>query len=406
MRTALANMGQLVTLTQAGELSVLQSAFLVIEDGLVAEIGEGKPSADVQETLDLGGAIVLPGFIDAHTHLIFGGNRVDDLDRRSEGRTYQEIAALGGGIMHTVRETRNCSEDQLFEIGLKHLTWCLRNGTTTLEAKSGYGLDLQTELHLLLALHRVDATYRQSINEDSGLRVHPTFLGLHAVPKEAESREAYVAEMVGDVLTVVHNAGLATSVDAFIETGYFTADDAAHLAARAQELGLNLHLHVDQLTQSGGAALAAQLHARTADHLEQTDSEGIQALKASGTIPVILPASVFGLGLSKYPDARGMLDCGLPVVLATDFNPGSSPTPSIPFVMSLAVRYLRMTPTECLRAVTVNAARALNLRDRGRLEPGQKADFSVWALSDWREVMTWIDGPRPSQVWANGVRVH
>lgn len=403
MRTALVNIGQLVTCGSEG-VEVVNDGALVFEEGRIVEVLADGQRPEANETLDVEGAVVLPGFIDAHTHLVFGGNRVDDLQRRSEGRTYQEIASLGGGIMDTVRKTRVLSEEDLYETGLKHLSWCLRNGTTTLEAKSGYGLDVQTELHILLALHRIDSTYRESIGEASGYRVFPTFLGLHALP-QGSSREDYVTEMVDEVLTIVHNAGLATSVDAFVETGYFSPDDARRLAARAKELGMGVRLHVDQLSNGGGASLAAELAAMTADHLEQTDGAGIEALSRSKTIPVLLPASVFGLGLSKYPDARRMLDAGLKVVLATDFNPGSSPTPSLPFVMALAVRHMRMTPDECLAAVTVNAGLSLHLDDRGRLAPGQKADFSVWPLTDWREVMCWIDGPRPSQVWANGVRV-
>jgi len=383
-----------------GKVRVEQDATLTFESGVVCD----GPNAE--ETIDAQGGVVLPGFIDSHTHLVFAGNRANELEMRANGKTYQEIAANGGGIMSTVKETRAATEQELLELGLKHLTWCLRNGTTTIEAKSGYGLDLETEVHILLALHHVDAAFCESIQDTAGSRVIPTFLGLHALAPEFVNRQKYVDYIVEEVLKVVAGAKLAQYVDAFIETGYFTPEDATKLATKAKELGLGVRLHVDQLSDGGGAKLAATLGATTADHLEQTSQAGIQALADAGVIPVLLPASVFGLGLTKYPDARAMIDVGLPVVLATDFNPGSSPTPSIPFVMALATRYMKMTPAECLAAVTVNAANSLGLTDRGQLVAGQKADFSVWPLKDWCEVMQWIDGPRPSQVWANGVRVN
>lgn len=406
MTTVIKNIGQLVTCSHSDEpmppVDVLTNTTLTVVDDRIEAIGDVSLHAD--EVVDAQGAIVLPGFIDSHTHLVFAGNRCNELSLKARGLTYQQIAAAGGGILSTVQATQASTEEQLLELGLKHLSWCLRNGTTTLESKSGYGLDLETELHILLALHRVDATFRQSIGDDPHPRIHSTFLGLHAVPPDAPSKDDHVRFMIDEVLPLVHNAGLASSVDAFVEEGYFSHDDARRLASKAQELAMGLHLHVDQLSDNGGAKLAADLGAMTADHLEQASAEGIAALKNSETIPVLLPASVVGLGLDRYPDARAMISAGLPVALATDFNPGSSPTPSIPFVMALASRHMKMTPDECIAAVTVNGARALDLNDRGRLATGQKADFSVWNGEDWRECLYWIDGPRPSQVWVNGRR--
>ena len=406
MTTAIVNIGQLATCPPSGAsldalVEVRHNVTLLIKDGLVASItDDDSPKAD--QVVDASGGAVIPGFIDAHTHLVFGGTRVNELAWKAKGDSYQDIAKKGGGILSTVSRTRSLAEDALFESGLNHLAWCLRNGTTTLEAKSGYGLDLQTELHILLAIHQIDSAYSQSVGETFGARVVPTFLGLHAVPPEANTKSEYVDLMVDEVLPLIARAGLATSVDAFIETGYFEEADAIRLATKGREFGLGLKLHVDQLSDQGGAVLAAKLGAKTADHLEHTGHEGIAALKKAGTIPVLLPASVFGLGLNHYPDARAMLETGLPVVLATDFNPGSSPTPSIPFVMALATRHMKMSPEECLAAVTVNAAKALDIADRGTLHPGKKADFTIWPFSDWREVAYWIDGPRPSQVWVNG----
>ncbi|MBS1724567.1 MAG: imidazolonepropionase [Armatimonadetes bacterium] len=406
MRTAVVNVRQLVT-PEKDRIRVIEDATLEFDGNLVTFVGTaGDATGDVDHTVDAEGGVVLPGFVDCHTHLVFAGSRANELEWRSQGKSYQEIAALGGGIKGTVARTRAATEEELFEEGLRHLTWCVRNGTTTLEAKSGYGLDLQTELHILLALDRINVAFGKVSDHAPVRRVFPTFLGLHALPTEYDGDKAgYVAHMVDEVLPVLAKAGLAVAVDAFIEQGYFDAVDARKLKEKATELDMKLRLHVDQLTDGGGAQLAAELGAQSADHLEHTSKEGIAALTGSSTVPVLLPGSVFGLGLSKYPDARAMLGAGLPVALATDFNPGSSPTPSIPFVMALAVRYLRMTPDECLQAVTVNAAKSLGLADRGRLGAGQLADFSIWPVQDWREVMGWIDGPRPSSVWVGGTQV-
>jgi imidazolonepropionase len=406
MTTALVNIGQMVTVRPGSvwEVDVQADTSLTIRHGRIVASGAGPEGAD--RVVDAEGGVVLPGFIDAHTHLVFGGNRCHELAWKCEGKGYQEIAALGGGIQCTVRDTRAASEESLLMTGIEHLTWSLRRGTTTWESKSGYGLDLENELKLLFTIHRLERTLMDATEDRVTRRVFPTFLGLHAVgPEHTGNKSAYVDLMLEEVLPMVARAELATSVDAFVESGYFDHDDARRLATKAHEHGLALRLHVDQLTDNGGAALAAELGAVSADHLEQTGPRGIQALAKSGTVPVLLPGSVLGLGSNKYPDARSMIDHGLPVVLATDFNPGSSPTPSLPFVTALAVRQMRMTPEECLAAVTTNAARSLGLEDRGRLVEGQLADLSVWPIVDWREVMTWFDGPTPSSVWLSGVQV-
>lgn len=406
MRTCISNIGQLVTGTPGRKVEVCRDASLVFENSLIVYAGSSNEFDNPAENIvDANGGVVLPGFVDAHTHLIFGGNRSRELALRARGASYADIKSQGGGILSTVRNTRELSPEEMLERGMLHLTWCLRGGTTTIEAKSGYGLDRSTELDILLAYHQLDQMLATATSSPDFQRIFPTFLGLHAVPEESNSAQEYVEIVTKEILPVIANTGLAKYVDAFVEPGYFEAIHARELAKRAHEFGLELRLHVDQLSNSGGAQLAAELGAVTADHLEMADAQGIAALRDSNTMPVLLPASVFGLGLSRYPAARDMIDAGLPVILATDFNPGSSPTPSIPFVMALACRYMGMTPEECLVATTINATRSLGLSDRGQLKPGMLADFSIWQLHDWQEVMQWIDGPRPVSVWASGTKV-
>ncbi|MBS1714062.1 MAG: imidazolonepropionase [Armatimonadetes bacterium] len=408
MRTKILNIGQLVTMagpegprrgSEMGRIEVVEGAGIVIDGGTVAHVG---PTSEVEghmadETVDAERGVVLPGFVDAHTHIVFAGQRAPEFEMRTQGKSYQEIAAGGGGIRNTVRATWAATESDLAKLTARRLDEALSLGTTTLEAKSGYGLTDEAERKILRVVRDADG--------HKGMTLVPTFLGLHATPPNAEAdHDAYVRHMIEDVLPSVATEGLARYADAFIEDGYFTHDDARLLAAKCRELGLGVRLHVDQLTDGGGARLAAESGAVTADHLEQTGPEGFKALAGSGTFPVLLPASVLGLGLVRYPDARGMIGAGLPVVLATDFNPGSSPTLSIPLVMSLACRLMKMTPAEALTAVTVNAAASLGLTDRGRLVPGQRADLSLWRLRDWREVAYWMDGPRPCALWTSGQR--
>lgn len=354
------------------------------------------PSNFAGEKSDLGGRLVLPGFVDAHTHLVFGGSRAHEFERRCGGATYEEIAAAGGGIRSTVAHTRACDSDALFNSGRRNAEWMLAGGTTTAEAKSGYGLSESDEIAILKAIRRV--------GEETPLRTVGTFLGLHAVPPEFHGDKAgYVAHVCDDLVPLIASKGLARYVDAFVEEGYFTPEDARRLASAARSHGLGLRLHVDQLTNSGGAALAAELGAVTADHMEQTDATGIAAMAAAGVMPVLLPASVFALGKKKYPDARAMIAAGLPVVLATDFNPGSSPTPSMPFVMSLGCIQMAMTAAEAIVASTINPAYSLGLgSELGSLEAGKRADFVVFDLEDPKELPYWIAAPIVHAVYVGG----
>ncbi len=370
------------------DLALRDGVDVRIVEGRIAEIGTGL-SGDGE---DCGGRLLTPGLIDAHTHLIFGGCRAGEFVQRCQGATYEQIAAAGGGIRSTLRQTSECND--LVAIGRKHLDWMLANGTTTLEAKSGYAMTSVGEIAILEAY--------AELSQQGPQRIVPTLLGLHAVPSGID-RAAWVEEVCDNLIPEMARRGLAKYVDAFVEQGYFTPDDARLLASAAGQAGLRMRLHVDQLTSGGGAELAASLGAATADHLEQTGAAGIAALAESNTMPVLLPASVYALRKSKYPDARAMIDAGLPVVLATDFNPGSSPTPSLPFVMNLACVMMGMSPAEALSACTINAAASLGLESEiGSIEVGKYADLVLWDADDPAQIAYWIGAPLVRRVWIEG----
>jgi imidazolonepropionase len=351
------------------------------------------------EIIDAGGRVVMPGFVDAHTHPVFAGMRSGEFEERASGSTYQEIAARGGGIQSTVRPTRAATLDELVRAGKRYADWFLRTGTTTVEAKSGYGLTLEDELKILRAIER--------LNRETPLRYVPTFLGAHDIPMEYKSRrEQYVSLIVEEMLPRVVQEKLAEYCDVFCEEKVFTNDESWKILSAARCHGLGLRLHADQLSLAGGAKLAAELGAMTADHLEHTDAAGIQALKSAGVQPVLLPGSVYGLGSSRYPAARDMIDAGLAVVLATDFNPGSSPTPSMPMILSLASTHMRMTPAESVTASTINAAHTLNRGDQiGSLEIDKIADFVIHDCADYRELAYFFGIEHPWKVYAAGCQV-
>jgi imidazolonepropionase len=406
---AIVGIGELVTMQGPAprmggameDLRIVRDGAILVEQGRIvyagAESGIGGVRPEAAEVFDAGGRVVTPGLVDAHTHAVFASGRSNEFEMRVRGATYQQIAEAGGGIRSSVRQVREAGEEALLEQARRHARWMLASGTTTAEVKSGYGLDLENELKMLRVVRR--------LGEEGGLRAVPTFLGAHAVP-EGRQREEYLDEVVEVMLPRVAGQGLARYCDAFVERGYFGPDDARRLFLKARQLGLGVRIHVDQLTDGGGAALAAELGADTADHLEQTGSEGIEHLRRAGVTPVLLPGSVYALGLRRYPDARAMIEAGLPVVLATDFNPGSSPTPSLPMAMSLACTQMRMTPGEAISACTVNAAHSLGLADRiGSIEAGKEADLVLWDLDDHREIPYFFGISAAAQVWRGGIRV-
>jgi imidazolonepropionase len=366
------------------ELAVITDGALLVRDGLIAAAGraneiEKMASHDAQR-IDAQGCVVMPGFVDAHTHPVFAGTREDEYEMRAAGATYQEIAARGGGIRSTVRRTRAASEEELFGMALPRLQRMIKHGTTTIEAKSGYGLTVEDELKILRVIRR--------LNDETPLDVVPTFLGAHEIPDEYRAkREDYIRLVTDEMMPRVAEGNLARYADIFCESHVFSVDESRRVLERAKELGLGLRFHADQLTASGGALLAAELRAATADHLEWIGEEGIEALRRAGVMAVLLPGAVFNLGLTRYPPARKMIESGLGVALATDFNPGSSPTPSMQMILSIACAQMRMTPSEAMTAATINAAYSLNLGSRvGSLEAGKQADAVVMDCVDYRQI--------------------
>jgi imidazolonepropionase len=352
--------------------------------------GDGYP-LDRFGRLDARGGAVTPGLVDAHTHLLFAGSREGELELRQRGAGYLDILAAGGGILSTVAATRAASEEALAAHGRRWLDEMLGHGVTTVEAKSGYGLDLATELRLLDVAHRLGA--------EGPIDVVPTWLGAHAVPPEFRGRpdgtEAFVRHLLDEQLPGVAAQGLAVAADVFCEQGVFTADQSRRILTAAAGYGLRTRLHADELAPSGGAELAAEIRATSADHLATPSEAGIAALAAAAAdgrpvVATLLPATTWFLMKDHHAPARTFIERGVPVAIGTDFNPGTSPTPSLPLAMTAACLNLRMTPDEVLAAVTINAALALGLADDiGSLEGGKQADLVVWAVPTSRQIPYW-----------------
>ena len=364
-----------------GEVDVVENGFVLCEDGRITDVGAMRdlpPLADPVEELDGRGLCAVPGLVDCHTHACFAGDRVDEFSLRAGGATYEELHAAGGGILSTVRATRAAGEEGLRAALERHQGWMLQAGTTTFEAKSGYGLDRETELAQLRAIRGAGGV--------------PTWLGAHAIPPEFEDEgaDAYVEFLLREVLPDA--ADLAEAADVFLERGAFDVAQARRYLTACRDAGLELRLHGDQFTESGAVGLAIELEARSIDHLEATGANGVAALAASDVVAVLLPASALFLG-RPMPPGRALADAGAALALATDFNPGSAFCESLPLVCALACTQLRLSPGEALSACTVNAAHVLARADRkGRLARGYDADVVLLAADDWRYLAYHLGG--------------
>jgi imidazolonepropionase len=393
----LTNCSQLLTLRGAapkrgralGDVGMIRDGALLVRDGRVAAVGprrriERLPESRRARKLDLRGCVVLPGFVDSHTHLIHPCSRAAEYEQRISGATYEEIARAGGGILNSVRKLRAAPTGTLKSRALRDLAQFAAHGTTTAEAKSGYGLDWASERKILALLRELDG--------EQPLDIVPTFLGAHVVPAEFRNRtektaEAYVDLICREWLPRVAAENLAEFCDVFCDRGAFTVTQSRKILTAAQTCGLGLRLHAEQLARTGAARLAIEMHAASADHLEKLSAGDIRALAKSEVTCTMLPGCCFHLGLRRYGEARQLVDAGAIVGLATDFNPGTSPTLSMPMILSLACTQMRMTPAEAIAAGTINAAYSLCRHDRiGTLEVGKFADLAVFDVADYREI--------------------
>ena len=388
---------------QGGDLGMIERAALVAADDTIAWVGPMAsipPEVKCGEQYDCAGALILPGFIDCHTHLVFAGNRAGEFAMRLDGASYEDIARAGGGIFSTVRMTREADEAELFRQAEPRVLAMMSEGVTTIEIKSGYGLDIETELKMLRVARR--------LGECHALSVSTTFLGAHAVPPEYAGRaDAYVDWLCETMLPAVAASGLADAVDAFCEHIGFTPAQTRRIFAAARRHHLPVKVHAEQLSNQQGAMLAAEFGAWSADHLEYLDDAGVGAMAASGTVAVLLPGAYYFLREPQLPPIAALRAHQVPIAVASDLNPGTSPIVSLLACMHMASTMFRLTPVEVLRGVTVNAARALGLQgSRGTLAAGMRADFCVWELAAPAELCYWMGSIKPARVIVGGTSRH
>ncbi|MFH2004189.1 MAG: imidazolonepropionase [Bacteroidota bacterium] len=397
MNLILTNIKQLVTIsskfntpnrerTRIGaamrNLGIIEDAALIIQDGYISWYGKmiEMQIADIDKNIDefdCSGKVVMPGFVDSHTHLVFGGSREEEFSMRSAGATYQEIAEKGGGILNSVRNTRKASKKDLKKPARKYLNAMLRQGTTTVEIKSGYGLDMDTEIKMLEAI--------KELQEEEIIRIVPTFIGAHAIPPEYKNQpDEYVKLVCERMIPYIGQRKLADFCDVFCEKGYFTVEDSEKILNKGKEFGLLPKIHADELNPFGGAELAGRIGALSADHLEHISDEGIEALKQAGVVAVLLPGVSFFLN-HQYAPARKIIDNGVPVAIASDFNPGSCMSYSMQLMMTIACTHMRMSPEEVITASTINAAAALNLSDEiGSIDVGKRGDVIILDIPNYK----------------------
>jgi imidazolonepropionase len=366
-----------VTMTGDAPYGLVEDAAIAIADGTIRWVGrrEDLPAKYAgTDRSEMGGRLVTPGLIDCHTHLVHGGDRAVEFEMRLNGASYEEVARAGGGIVSTVKATRAANEDALLQDALRRADTLIAEGVTTLEIKSGYGLDIETELRMLRVARAVEAA--------RPVRVKTSFLGAHAVPADYRDRaDAYIDDVCILALRAAHAEGLVDAVDGFCEGIAFSPAQIARVFDVAKELGLPVKLHAEQLSNLGGAAMAAGYGALSADHIEYLDEPGVAAMAKAGTVAVLLPGAFYTLRETQMPPVQTLRDHDVPIALATDANPGSSPLTSLLLAMNMGCTLFRLTPEETLRGVTVNAARALGLSDVGTLAPGQRAELAVWDVA-------------------------
>lgn len=394
---------RLATMTPGGvPYGAIEDGALAARDGSIAWVGPRAELPDVPERLaarviDAGGRWITPGLIDPHTHLIFGGDRVGDFERRAAGQSYVAAASGGSGIAHTVAMTRADEEDTLYRNAARRLRTMIASGTTTVEIKSGYGLDVETELRLLRVARR--------LGRDLGITVRATYLGAHVVPPEyAERRGAYLDLVCDEMLPRVAREGLADAVDVFCDTIAFSPAETARVLDAAQRVGLPVKLHADQIADTGATALAARYHALSADHVEHASDDGIAALAAAGTVAVLLPGAYYYLRETRKPPVAALRAHGVAMALATDCNPGTSPILTLPTVLNMACVLFGLAPEESVAGATRYAARALGLADRGELRTGARCDLALWDIDSPAELCYWLGGSRCAGIAVNGTR--
>ncbi len=379
---------------------MVEHGVIACHEGRIVYAGEAAdaPSFDAKQVIDCDGRWITPGLIDCHTHLVYGGDRAHEFEQRLAGASYETIARAGGGIVSTVRATRHASEDELVASAMPRLRTLMNEGVTTIEIKSGYGLKLEAERRQLRAARRLGA--------ECPVNVRTTFLGAHALPPEANGDKArYIETLCRDMLPAIAAEGLADAVDAFCETIAFSPEEVARVFSAAQALGLPLHLHADQLSDLGGAALAARFGALSADHLEYASENGVAAMAAAKTVAVLLPGAFYFIRERQLPPVEAFRRHGVPIALATDSNPGSSPLTSLLLAMNMGATLFRLTVDECIAGVTREAARALGMSSEiGSLDSGKWCDLAVWDIERPAELVYRMGfNPLHARVWRGGV---
>ncbi len=365
----------LATMAEDNGYGAIKNSAIAVKDGTIAWIGrqEDVPENAAKTTHDAAGQWITPGLIDCHTHLIWGGSRAKEFEMRLNGATYEEISRAGGGIVSTVKATREASEDELFNAALPRLKNLMREGVTGVEIKSGYGLDTDNEAKMLRVATR--------LRDETGMRVQRTFLGAHALPPEYKDKpDEYIDLVCDEMMPAIHSEELIDAVDGFCEGIGFTAAQTERVFKKAQELSLPVKLHAEQLSNQGGTALTAKYNGLSADHLEYLDEDGVKAMADSGTIAVLLPGAFYFLRETQVPPIDLLRKHKVPIAIATDLNPGSSPAHSLLLMMNMACTFFRMTPEEALAGVTRNAAKALGFDDCGMIKEGMKANFVLWDI--------------------------